>query len=668
MPTHHPDALLVLLVEDDDNHIELIRRSFEAVPERCHCLEVVNTVHDARAFVARRTPHIIVTDYLLPDGDGKEIIHLLDGNCPVILMTSQGNEQIAVAALKAGAQDYIVKSPETFSSMPRVVDLALREWDLILKSRKMYEAIGRGKREWEQTFDAVPDMISIIDKNHTIVRVNRAMADRCGIKPEELIGRACHEVMHDLAEPPSYCPHFRLMHDGRNHLEEVEEKTLKGFFDITVSPLYDDEGRITASVHVARDVTERKKAEEERRKMEQKYQQTQKLESLGVLAGGIAHDFNNILTIILGHCHIINNGIDSGIDQKSHVRQIEKAAGRAADLCRQMLTYAGKNSLVQMRINIGLLVGENVKMLQSALQKNITINLDLTHDMPEIMGDHTQIQQVVMNLIINAAEAIGDKNGTVTIHLKKIIIEADRENRDFFGNSIPPGAYACLEVSDNGCGMDVETQKRIFEPFYTTKFTGRGLGMSAVLGIIKSHDGVLQLFSAPDVGTTFKIYFPVLGAPDFFVTQPVSAFAPPAKGSGTILLVDDEESLRLIGSALLKAMGFSVVTAMNGRESLEIYREMGGRIDLILLDLLMPEMGGIDAYLQLREISSSIPIVICSGYAVEEILESINTDAHADVIQKPYKPDQLRETLMKFLDKTFEPVASDKAGIKRDMK
>ena len=651
MLTQYPDAMLILLVEDDDNHIELIKRSFELVQEE-YRLEIVCTICDAQVFIAGRIPQLILTDYKLPDGDGKELISLMNGGCPVILMTSHGNEQVAVAALKAGAQDYIVKSPETFSTLPRVVALAMREWDLAQKSKIIYEAVSRGKREWEQTFDAVPDMISIIDKNHTILRVNRAMAERCGAKPEELIGRACYEVMHNMVEPPSYCPHSLLMQDGRNHLGEVEEKKLNGFFDITVSPLLDSDGRITASVHVARDVTERKKAEEERRKMEQKYQQTQKLESLGVLAGGIAHDFNNILTIILGHCHIINNGINSGIDQKNHVTQIEKAAGRAADLCRQMLTYAGKNALVETRINIWLLVDENVKMLHSALQKSVAIKLGLKNDIPEIMGDSAQIQQVVMNLIINAAEAIGDKNGTVEIELKKVTIQADQE-KDSLGNFIYPGTYACLEVSDDGCGMDAETQKRIFEPFYTTKFTGRGLGMSAVLGIIKSHDGVLQLTSAPGAGTCFKVYFPLSGLPEIIETVPATALVSSTKAAfGTVLLVDDEESLRVVGSELLNAMGFSAMTATNGREALEVYGEMGSRIDLILLDLLMPEMGGIDAYLRLRKISSTIPIVICNGYAVGDILESMEDDENVAVIQKPYNPNQLRDTLMKLLAKT----------------
>ena len=396
----------------------------------------------------------------------------------------------------------------------------------------------------------------------------------------------------------------------------------------------------------------RNRADEEKLALEHQFQQTQKLESLGVLAGGIAHDFNNILTIILGHCYIIDEDIDSELDQKTHVKQIERAANRAADLCRQMLNYAGKNTLVQSRVNLWLLVDENVKMLQSAIKKNVGIELDLKYSVPEITGDIAQIQQVVMNLIINAAEAIGDKNGTIKIGLKKTIVPADQAETDFFGTTTLPGDYACLTVSDSGCGMDAETQKRIFEPFFTTKFTGRGLGMSAVLGIIKSHEGSLQLSSTPGVGTTFTIYFPSSGKSEAVEATQTAGSVHSTKASGTVLIVDDEESLRIIGSALLKAMGFSVMTASNGREALEIYRERGSGIDLILMDLLMPEMGGIDAYLLLREISPAIPIVICSGYGIEGMSEEFDNDEYTAALQKPYKLDLLRNTLTKFIDKT----------------
>jgi PAS domain S-box-containing protein len=395
----------------------------------------------------------------------------------------------------------------------------------------------------------------------------------------------------------------------------------------------------------------RKQAEEEKIRLEAQYQQTQKLESLGVLAGGIAHDFNNILSIILGHCHILEEDIDSGIDSKSHIQHISRSADRAAELCRQMLSYAGKSELYRTNINVCLLIDENVKMLKSAIKKDISIELDLARDVPEITGDNAQIQQVVMNLIINAAEAIDDRTGTISIALDSIVISDKLTDTDFLGSTIPSGRYACLTVSDNGCGIDPDTLKRIFEPFFTTKFTGRGLGMSAVLGIITSHHGSLQLSSIPGIGTTFKVYLPLnTGRADQLETGRENSTVFSKKMYGTVLLVDDEEGLRVIGSALLKAMGFTVITAADGNEAVDIFRDRGTAIDLILLDLIMPGMDGREAYRNLRAISPATPIVFSSGYYSEaEMSVTADDDKYVAVIQKPYKSDQLRTILTKFI-------------------
>ena len=398
------------------------------------------------------------------------------------------------------------------------------------------------------------------------------------------------------------------------------------------------------------DITDIKRAEEEKSAIERQFQQTQKLESLGVLAGGIGHDFNNILSVILGHCYLVGEDIDPGTGIAAHIDTIKKAAIRAADLCRQMLTYAGNNTLAKTHLNLWLTVDEIVKMLTSAIKKNVGIRLDLKHDVPEIHGDGSQIQQVIMNLIINAAEAIGDKNGTVTIALKKVTVAVDQPPADFFGAAIPAGNYACLTVSDNGCGMDDETQKRVFEPFYTTKFTGRGLGMSAVLGIIKSHGGALQMASTRGAGTTFTVYFPLPDANHNVTGTERCEPLPSRAARGSILLVDDEEGLRTIGSAILKTAGFSVRTAGNGLEALEMYREHGNTIDAVLLDLIMPVMGGLETYRVLREKSATVPIVICSGYSIEDILEGIENDQHFAVLQKPYNPVQLSNRLMELLE------------------
>jgi len=315
-----------------------------------------------------------------------------------------------------------------------------------------------------------------------------------------------------------------------------------------------------------------------------------------------------------------------------------------------MLTYAGKSPLVQTQVNMWLLIDETVKMLQSTIKKSVSIERNLKCDVPQVTGDNTQIQQVVMNLIINAAEALGDKNGTITVALVKKVVQTEQNEVDYSGTAIPPGVYACMEVSDNGCGMDDATQKRIFEPFFTTKLTGRGLGMSAILGIIKSHFGALQLSSVPGVGTNFRVYFPLPVVPVAVETASDTDTESAERVCGTILLVDDENMLLSVGSVLLSDMGFTVLTASNGREALDIFRAGESTIDLVLLDLIMPEMGGLEAYRELRKTAATLPVVICSGYSIDEVSDAIDNDKHAGFVHKPYKPLELRDVLMKMLD------------------
>ncbi|MBW4054457.1 MAG: response regulator [Proteobacteria bacterium] len=636
-------APLILVVEGNDQHAELIQRSIEEAAEE-YRLEIVGTIRAAKMVSERTSPSLVMTDYRLPDGAGSELVAVAAGAWPVILMTSYGNEKVAVEAMKIGAQDYIVKSPEAFDDLHRIVKYALMTWALIVARRQTDEAVLRAKNDWEKTFDAVPDLISIIDLDHTITRVNRAMAARCGLTPQEIVGRKCYEVIDGVSGSHSCCPHSKVAQDGLEHRETFERELLNGVFDVTVSPLFDD-GAITGCVHVMRDITKRKQAEEERQNLERQLQHTQKLESLGVLSGGIAHDFNNILTIILGHCYILKENIDTDVDRNVHLQLIESSANRAADLCRQMLTYAGKSTLLQTEFSMWLLVDEIVKMLTSAIKKNVTIILDMKRDIPMIAGDSSQIQQVVMNLIINASEAIGEMAGTITVGLKKRLIQLEKPEIDYFGSKILPGSYACLEVSDTGCGMSDETTRRLFEPFYTTKFTGRGLGMSAILGILKAHNGTLQLSSTQGVGTTFKVYIPITGAYEQGETSLPTKAAVPVLPNATVLLVEDEDTLRNIGTTLLGTLGFSVIDAANGCEALGLYKTYGSEIDLVILDLIMPVMGGIEAYHELRKLNKAVPIILCSGYGAESVEVITAMDDKAGFLHKPYNVIELRRVL-----------------------
>ena len=511
-----------------------------------------------------------------------------------------------------------------------------------------YEASQKLLKESNERFRALHEASFggiLVHENGVILECNQGLSEMTGYSVEELIGMKSIQLI-----PEEY-------------QEEVATKIREGFTE-----LYEVEGirkdgtryhvRIRGksifymgrSVRVTdlRDISDRKLAEEEHKQLEHKFHQAQKLESLGVLAGGIAHDFNNVLTVIMGHCYMARENMIPEHQFKTAFQKIETAGSRAKDLCRQMLTYAGKSPMEQTQFNLWLLVDEVVKMLQAAIKKNVTIELDLKRDVPEINGDTGQIQQVVMNFIINSAEAIGDGNGTIRVVLTKIVFEGDGTETDTFGTVIKAGAYACLEVTDTGCGMDEATQKQIFEPFFTTKSTGRGLGMSAIHGIIKSHGGALQLTSKPGVGTTFKVFFPIPTASGH-TNAALKTTVLTEDASGTILFVEDEELLRVMGKELLGALGFTTMAASNGSEALEIYRERGSEIDVILLDLIMPVMGGIETYHELRRINQIVPIVICSGYGAESIEDVIENDSHAGFMHKPYNPGELRDMLVRMM-------------------
>ena len=398
----------------------------------------------------------------------------------------------------------------------------------------------------------------------------------------------------------------------------------------------------TKFMGVVADITNTKRAEEEKLLLEQQFQQTQKLESLGVLAGGIAHDFNNILAIIVGYCGLTKMDYEQA---EQNIPEIEKAAERAAALCRQMLAYAGKASLTQSQVNTWMLVDEMVSMLKTTIQKNVVIKPNLGADIPSITGDASQIRQVVMNLIINAAEAIGDAEGEINVSLAKTEIKAGQAEKDHLGLIIPAGRYICIEVSDNGCGMADDTRRKIFEPFYTTKFTGRGLGMSAVLGIIKAHNGALQLESQQGQGTAFKVYLPVQLSK--YETEEAHQKTASAawQGSGTILLVEDEAQVKLIAIALIEMLGFKVLDAANGKEALELYQQNSADITMVITDMGMPVMNGYELFYKLKQLDPMLPIIISSGFGEGDIASKIPREEIAGLINKPYKFDQLRDVL-----------------------
>jgi PAS domain S-box-containing protein len=403
-----------------------------------------------------------------------------------------------------------------------------------------------------------------------------------------------------------------------------------------------------AILSVVRDITERKRDEEERRRLEEKMRHVQKLQSLGVLAGGIAHDFNNLLTAIQGNADLALLSLPPTAPARRHVKEIEGVVRRAAELCRQMLAYAGKGRFVVQRHDLSIVVREMTSILDASISKKAVLRYRLAPVLPAIEADATQLRQVIMNLITNASEALGEGSGIVSVFTG--VMQCDRAylEESALGQELPEGLYVYLEVADTGCGMDAETQQRIFDPFFTTKFTGRGLGLAAVLGIVRGHRGAIKVYSKPGQGSTFTILFPMAQG------EPAPADVTPEvpttwRGSGTVLLVDDEEPVRNVAKEMLERLGFRVVTAADGREALATFRVHADRVVCVLLDLTMPRMNGVETFRELRGLRADLRIILSSGYDEQDAIQRFAGRGLAGFIQKPYTLGALQEALRRVL-------------------
>ena len=409
---------------------------------------------------------------------------------------------------------------------------------------------------------------------------------------------------------------------------------------LTISPVRDTDGAVVGASHVARDITGRKDFEKQLR-------QTQRLESLGLLAGGIAHDFNNLLTGIMGHASIVSEMLASSSPAQGHLQDVLAAGQRLAGLTRQLLAYSGRGKITMAPLDLSDLVREISALIQTSVPKTVQVRLQLDEDLPAINADASQMQQIIMNLIINGAEAIprGDSGAVLVTTGRQTVDESYLRTV-----SLPPdmksGDYVTLEVHDTGSGMTAETQARIFDPFFTTKMTGRGLGLAAVLGIIKSHQGAIKVYSQTGKGTTFKVLFPVTD-----VEQPRVRKSPreDLHGQGLVLVVDDEDLIRRVAKSALEMYGFSVLLAEDGQQAVEIYEQRANEIDVVLLDLVMPNLGGEETFRKLRSINPDVRVILSSGYGDSQAQEQFRGKRLAGFIQKPYTATQIGEELKRAL-------------------
>ncbi|HON15811.1 MAG TPA: response regulator, partial [Spirochaetota bacterium] len=395
-----------------------------------------------------------------------------------------------------------------------------------------------------------------------------------------------------------------------------------------------------------------KEAERKRLALEHQMLQAQKLESLGLLAGGIAHDFNNLLTAILGNAELLCFDLPDDINLKQKLIDIQRAAKRASELTNQMLAYSGKSRFETKIIDINELIQEVHGLLDVSISKKIKIHYQLDDSIPKILADPSQIVQILMNLTINASEAI-ENTGDITVTTKMINCTEDTFSLITINQGMKAGNYILLEITDTGCGISEDKIKQIFDPFYTTKFTGRGLGLSAVSGIIRNHNGGLNVKSTIGKGTTFSIYLPIHGNNIPVTEESPVTIEKISIYNITVLVVDDEAYIRTLTSRMLKNAGYTAVLADNGLEALQIFRDKKDSIDCVLLDLTMPELDGKETLAAIRKIDKNIPVIISSGYSEADIRASFGDNTISGVLQKPYQYEDLIKIIQINIKRNF---------------
>jgi PAS domain S-box-containing protein len=550
---------------------------------------------------------------------------------PAILVSAGADDQTAITALRSGFRDFVLKDGEYLLTLQEAVQR-------LFERVRLEEQLAESKARLMALVNSALDPILLLDEDLRITMFNPAAEQLFETKAAEAtgkpIGRYIPGVEERLGEAESGEP-ARFDARGLSHAGKSPELELS-------AARMDAGGRRFVSV-IARDVTRR-------RELERLLLQKDKLESLGLLAGGIAHDFNNLLVGIMGNASLALETISSNNPARAMLKDVVLASETAGNLTRQLLAYAGKGRFIIEPVDLSDLVRQISNLLQTSIPKSVQLRLELMDGLPSFEADITQIQQLIMNLVINGAEAIEDAHGTVLITTGVQHVDEDYIATALTSAQISPGNYVNLQVHDNGAGMSQETLDRIFDPFFTTKFTGRGLGLAAVLGIVRGHNGAVKVYSTVGQGTTFKVLFPASDQ-QAQKRQPHATVQHSQEGE-TVMVVDDEQIVRRTAKAMLERYGYSVVLAENGKEAVELFNVLSDKIDVVLLDMTMPVMGGEETFRQLKMLRGDVRVILSSGYNEVEAIRRFTGKGLAGFMQKPYSALTLTEKVRAVLQES----------------
>jgi PAS domain S-box-containing protein len=497
-------------------------------------------------------------------------------------------------------------------------------------------------------FKRALDEHAIVAVTDALGRITYANDQFCAISKysrEELLGQD-HRILNSGHHSAAFMAGlWDTIQGGRVWRGEIRNRAKDGtlyWVDTTIVPFPGPDGRPEKYIAIRADITQRKADEETLR-------QAQKLESLGVLSGGIAHDFNNLLTVILGNANLGSLHLPPESPALPYLKQIEGATVRASDLTRQLLAYAGKGRLEFIEVDLNRLVEEMTQLLSVSISKKALVRYDLVPGLPRISADPSQVQQLIMNLVTNASEAIGpEKEGLISVRTGLQVV--DEATRVGLLPTLPlePGAYLTLEVSDTGCGMSPDVRERIFDPFFTTKFTGRGLGLSAMLGILRGHRGSLKVYSEVGRGSVFKLYLPALAEGARGAGPLVSQDE--WRGEGLLLVVDDEAGARQVARGLAEDLGFQVLEAVDGVEAVSLFELRHRELKGVLMDLTMPHLDGREAFYRMHALDPAVPVLLMSGYSEQDVCSGFLERGIAGFLSKPYQASQFQAVLRRALE------------------
>ncbi len=764
-PSASRSLVRLLIVEDKAADVELIVATLKRAGYSLS-FDVVNSPTVFRQRLERAEYDLILCNHDLGTWVGMEALEMLERSgkdIPFIVVTGSLSDEAAVTYIKEGAADYVPK--HRLERLPVAVSRALQDKAHREEAARLQEAILSAKREWELTFDTVPDPVLLLDEQCQVQRANRAATAVLGLEFHQLLDKPCWEVLHGLSAPRADCPHYQQRESGKTEQGDIEDSRLGKVFHVRSSPFRDPGGAFRGCVVVMHDITERKRAEEslraseeryrllfernlaggfratldgrivdcnaacarifgyasreellshtaweghlsaaeqeaflarlreqktlanvelcfrrkdgsavwvlenaslvegeegtpaliegtliditERKRLEAQLRQSQKMEAVGRLAGGVAHDFNNLLTVITGYSDLLLEELSDDNRLRRAADEIHKAADRAASLTCQLLAFSRRQVLEPKVLHLNQVVSNIDKMLRRLIGEDIDLLTVLEPQLGRVKGDRGQIEQVIMNLALNARDAM-PHGGKLTIETANVELD---EAYTCSHIAVQPGPYVMLAVSDTGCGMDEETQAHLFEPFFTTKEPGQGtgLGLATVYGIVKQSGGNIWVYSEPERGTTFKIYLPRVeeAVEDAATGEPARH---PPSGSETVLLVEDEQSVRQLVGEALRRNGYTVLEASNGAEAIRVCEGHQGPIQLLVTDVVMPEMGGRALAQRLASLRPEMKVLYMSGYTNNAIVHHGVLDPGTAFLQKPFRPADVARKVREVLE------------------